>query len=175
MKNAQFQNLRKIALEETIPFCGNCQKPVLIDRCELCGSEDLMRLIDGVGSDYGTDWVIAHILKTSLKKVNLDQVFEEHISSCFQATTKVGWLDLDTIQVLKEMEAVSWQIAQSEYTYYLQLDEEIISFDKGHTFYWMNDVCWLIADKFKEMFDAKFNSIETKESVSLSLETGFPT
>ena len=43
--------------------------------CKTCGSDDLMRMIPGVGCEYGTDWIIEHILDAELEKVNLHAAF----------------------------------------------------------------------------------------------------
>lgn len=54
-----------------------------------------MRLLPGVGCEYGTDWIIKHILKTELEAVDLEEAFEESIRQCYPEETKVGWMTFD--------------------------------------------------------------------------------
>ncbi len=42
-----------------------------------------MRKLPGVGVEYGTDWVITHILETELSPIDTDELFEEHIRGCY--------------------------------------------------------------------------------------------
>ena len=57
-----------------------------------CGSDDLMRLLPEVGCEYGTSWVIKHILETELEAIDLEGAFEESMRACYPEETKVGWI-----------------------------------------------------------------------------------
>ena len=74
-----------------------------------------MRLLEGVGVEYGTDWVIEEILKEHLEPVNQTESFEDMIEDCYPTETKVGWLKLSTMDILKTMDEVAWDIAKDEY------------------------------------------------------------
>lgn len=74
-----------------------------------------MRLVPGVGCEWGVDWVITHIVESELKSVNTEEAFEESVRSCYPEDVQVGWMKLDTVSVMKEMDPVSWNIARSEW------------------------------------------------------------
>lgn len=40
-------------------------------RCPKCGSDDLMREVEGVGVEWGYDWIIDHIVETEGEKVDI--------------------------------------------------------------------------------------------------------
>lgn len=140
MKSEIQQKLEKLAYKRTKPFCYQCYKTAPTGRCSECSSDDLMRELDGVGVEYGVDWVIKHILETELTSVDTEEAFEDSIRSCYPETVQVGWMKLDTVQVMKDQDPISWRIAQSEWE--SQEDEEgnILSFDNGSTYYWVHDL-----------------------------------
>lgn len=49
-----------------------------------------MRLMPGVGCEYGVDWGIQEILRQELEPVDLEEVFEQSIRECYPEETKVG-------------------------------------------------------------------------------------
>ena len=144
------KQLDALAFQETIAFCYLCYKKVPTGRCDKCGSDDLMRLYEETGCEYGVDWVIEDILKEQLEPVNKDKVFEEMIEDCYPTETKVGWLELSTVHILKTMDEIAWDIAKDEYVSSLEEDEEIMSFDNGSTYFWTSDIENLIVEKLKE-------------------------
>jgi hypothetical protein len=127
--------LTEIAFEHTTPFCYSCYQDCPTGRCQDCGSDDLMRHLKGVGVEFGTDWVVENILETNLTPFDLEEAFEDHIKGCYPESIKVGWMELDTVQVMKEMDPVSWKITQDEYESELEENHEILSFDNGKTYY----------------------------------------
>ena len=99
-----------------------------------------MRELNGVGVEYGVDWVINHILETELTPVDTEEAFEDSIRSCYPETVQVGWMNLDTVQVMKDQDPISWQVAQSEWESQEEEEENIVSFDNGSNFYQMADL-----------------------------------
>ena len=71
------------------------------------------------------------------------------MKTAIQIDTKVGWLDLNTVDALKTMDEVSWDMAKDEYISSLEEDEEIISFDNGSSYYWTSDIEELLEEKLK--------------------------
>ena len=106
-----------------------------------------MRVMDGVGCEWGTEWVIEEILKEHLEPVNQEKVFEEMMEDCYPTDTKVAWLELDSIDILKKMCPCDWDMAKDEYIYNLEQDEEVMSFDNGSTYYWTNEIEELLENK----------------------------
>lgn len=72
--------------------------------------------------------------------MNIDEIFEESIRSCYPETTKVGWMNFDTVDLIKSQEPLFWEIARDEYLDGLTRDEQVISFDNGKTYYWKNEI-----------------------------------
>ncbi|MDE0118796.1 MAG: hypothetical protein OXM55_02160 [Bdellovibrionales bacterium] len=135
-----YNQLTALAFQESIPFCYSCYIKAPTGRCDNCGSDDCMQLMEGIGCEWGTEWVIEEILKEHLKPVNKKEAFENTIEDCYPTETKVGWLELNTVDILKTMDEVAWDIAKDEYISSLEEDEEVISFDNGSTYYWTNEI-----------------------------------
>jgi hypothetical protein len=134
------EQLQQLAIKRTIPFCYNCYERAPSGRCEKCGSDDLMRELPGDGVEYGLDWVIKSILETELTPVNLEEEFEESVRQCYPETTSVGWMTFDTTSLMKDMDPVSWNCAQSEWESGEADAGTIISFDHGSTYYRVDDI-----------------------------------
>ena len=103
-----------------------------------------MRHLEGVGVEWGTDWVIKHILSEELTAVDTDDAFEDSIRGCYPEETVVGWLKVDTVSAIKELDPISWRIAKSEWEDQEIEDGGLITFDNGSNYYWLSDVESLI-------------------------------
>lgn len=132
--------LTKLAFKRSSPFCYGCYKEAPIGRCNSCGSDDLMRILPGVGCEYGTDWVIRHILNDEIEAANLEEAFEESVRECYPEETKVGWMTFDTVTLMKEQDPISWRCALSEYESEEDSEGNIVSFDGGSTYYNLYDI-----------------------------------
>ena len=144
-----YNQLTALAFQESIPFCYGCYIKAPTGRCDNCESDDCMRLMEGVGCEWGTEWVIEEILKEHLEPVNQEKVFEEMMEDCYPTDTKVAWVELDTIDILKKMCPCDWDMAKDEYIYNLEQDEEVMSFDNGSTYFRTSDIENLIEEKLK--------------------------
>ena len=134
------KKLEKIAYDKTIPFCYQCYKNAPTGTCSTCSSDDLMRLLPGVGNEYGVDWVIEHLIEENLTPVNITEIFEDMISECYEETTQVGFMTLNTIDIMKDQDPTCWTIAQNEYVDSLVEDNQLVTFDNGSTHYWIHDI-----------------------------------
>ena len=92
LKNIE-SNLKTIAYKKSIPFCYTCYKKAPSGFCNLCFSDDLMRHLDGVGVEYGTDWVIEHIIGSELTPLNLDDEYEQLLDETYPEPFKIGYLE----------------------------------------------------------------------------------
>ena len=144
MKTEILAKLEQLAFDRTTPFCYGCYIKAPKGVCPQCHSDDLMRHLEGVGVEWGTDWVIKQILSEEVTSVDTDEAFEESIRGCYPEETVVGWLKLDTVEILKSQDPISWRIARDEYVDSLEQDEEVISFDGGSNYYWKHDLETLI-------------------------------
>jgi hypothetical protein len=147
MKTEIQVKLEKLAYECSIPFCYSDYIECSTGTCPKCGSDDLMRLVRGVGCEYGVGWVIEHILESELEPADLEEAFEESVRQCYAETTKVGWMEFDTVSLMKDQDIVSWNCAQSEWESQEADDGNIISFDNGSTYYWPCDLERLSANE----------------------------
>ncbi len=134
MKDELMKRLNALAFKVSHPFCYCCYKDAPSGRCLTCGSDDLMRHLPGVAVEYGTEWIIKDLL-TELDPANLDERFEDSIRSCYPEETKVGWLTVDTVTTIKEMDPISWKIAKDEWIDQEENEENLISFDCGDNYF----------------------------------------
>jgi hypothetical protein len=139
------EQLEKLAYKRSKPFCYSCYTEAPTGCCTNCGSDDLMRLVPEFGCEYGTDWVIKYILETELTVVDLEEAFDQSIRDCYPETTKVAWCEFDTVTLLKEQDPISWGCALSEYESNEESDGNIISFDGGANYYYLDDLENLIS------------------------------
>lgn len=139
--------LEQLAFKRTNSFCYFCYQTVTESRCPVCSTDDLMRELPGVGVEYGISWVIREILSSELETVDIEECFEQSIRDCYPVEVNVGWMNLDTISVMKEMDNISWNIAKQEWPDSEEQAENIISFDNGITFYWASDIENLLRDE----------------------------
>jgi len=99
-----------------------------------------MRLLPGYGCEYGVDWVIKSLVRENLTPVDVGEVFEESIRECYPETTQVGWMELDTVQIIKELDPISWNVAQSDRLSSEESEGQITTFDNGSTYYMTSEV-----------------------------------
>lgn len=72
--------------------------------------------------------------------MDVDEVFEESIRGCYPETTQVGWMELDTVQIMKELDPISWNVAQSDWISSEESEGQITTFDNGSTYYATREV-----------------------------------
>lgn len=130
--------LKDLALERTTAFCYMCYKVCPSGICKECGSDDLMRHLEGVGVEYGTDWAIKNILEEKLTQVDLDDLFEQVIDDCYGEEVQIGFIKSDISTAIKALDPVAWDIAKSEHLDSLLEDESIIEVTGGY--YWVSDL-----------------------------------
>jgi hypothetical protein len=148
------QRLDHLAFDKTIPFCEHCRIQAPLGKCDQCGSDDLSRDLAGERG-WGVDWVIASLLRDNLTPVNVEEAFEESIRESYPETTKIGWLEMDTVDVLKEVDSISWRCARGDWESFEESDERIFSLDGGCTYYWkVTDLQDLDDDNFDNVMSA---------------------
>jgi hypothetical protein len=105
--------LEQAAYRITDNFCYGCYKVVKGDHCPTCGSDDFMRHLSGVGVEYGTDWVIEHIIQSHCTPVDGDEMFEELLDECWPEVT-LGHGTYSPSQILKNCDSVAFEIGAKE-------------------------------------------------------------
>jgi len=140
MKTEIQEKLEQLAYKRTTAFCYGCYVKAPKDVCPQCLSDDLMRHLDGVGVEWGTAWVIKHILQEELTPVDIEEAFEQSVRDCYPEEVTVGWMTLDAVTVMKDQDPISWKCAQADWESQEADDGTIISFDNDSTYYWTHEV-----------------------------------
>ncbi len=120
--------LTALAFDITDNFCYGCYRVVKADHCSGCHSDDFMRHLDGVGVEYGTDWVVEHLIKEHCSPVDAEAEFEELLSETCE-TVKIGTLEYDPGYVLKNIDPVAFRCGVSDM---LANDEQCVEIDAEH-------------------------------------------
>jgi len=148
------KRLESLAYKVTKPFCYHCYAVAPNGTCTSCGSDDLQRLLPGIGNDWHVDFVIEHLLEEHLSPINVDEEFEECIASCYSETTVVGFLTIDTVTAMKELDPIAWGLARDEHIDGLESDGEIVSFDNGRSYYRVTDIEQFLDEQEAELGEA---------------------
>ena len=133
-------SLNRIACQQTIPFCYQCYKEAPTGTCPFCFSDDLMRLLPEVGCEYGTDWVIEHLISENLTSADTAETFEQSIRGSYDETIKIGWIEYDVVNAIKELDPISWELAESEWIDNEVSEGNLVTFNNGGRYYWLHDV-----------------------------------
>ena len=105
--------LEEAAMKITDNFCYSCYKVIEGDVCPTCYTDDFMRHLEGVGVEYGTEWVIDHLFETRLEPVDGEELFEELLDECYPEVT-VGCCTFSPSQVMKELDPTCFRIGTQE-------------------------------------------------------------
>ena len=107
------EQLSALALSITDNFCYSCYKVVKADKCPDCGSDDFMRHLKGVGVEYGTDWIIEHLIQEHCSPIDADELYEELLSETCEVV-RIGSLEYDPGYVLKNIDPVAFDCGISD-------------------------------------------------------------
>jgi hypothetical protein len=129
--------LEEAALKITDNFCYSCYKVVEGETCPTCGTDDFMRHLEGVGVEYGTEWIIRHLIETRLTPVDGDEMFEELLDECYPEVN-VGCCTFSPSQVMKELDPVCFDIGAKENLD--SLAEDGVLYEYGGDYYQMEDL-----------------------------------
>lgn len=128
-----YQALEGIAHTRTIPFCYLCYEEAPLGRCNRCYSDDLMRLLQGVGVEYGYEWVIEHLVSQEVQDIPEDQqeeIFMDFIDECYGDEISIGFLKVNTSWAVKQLDEVTFDLALKEYfadVPYIEVDGKLYS------------------------------------------------
>ncbi len=105
--------LETAAWKVTDNFCYACYKIVEGDQCPQCFSDDFMRHLKGVGVEYGTEWVIEHLVKQHCTAVDGEELFEEILDECYPEV-RIGGCSFSPSDVMKELDPTAFRIGTQE-------------------------------------------------------------
>ena len=105
--------LEEAAFKATDNFCYSCYKVVNGDNCPDCFSDDFMRHLAGVGVEYGTEWVIEHLIIQNCQPVDGADMFEEMLDECYEEV-KIGCCTFSPSDIMKQLDPTAFRIGVSE-------------------------------------------------------------
>ncbi|MBE0534543.1 MAG: hypothetical protein IH624_02660 [Phycisphaerae bacterium] len=105
--------LEAAAFKITDNFCYACYKVVKADHCPGCLSDDFMRHLAGVGVEYGTEWVIEHLISTRCTPVDGEEMFADLLDECCEEI-KIGCCTFSPSQILKELDPTAFRVGTQE-------------------------------------------------------------
>ena len=102
------EKLQEMAHELFRPFCYSDYQTVMPDEngdavCPKCGSDDLMREVDGVGVEWGYDWVIEHIVEREGEAVDIEELYRDLLDEIYESV-KFGELQYSPSHVLENVD-----------------------------------------------------------------------
>ncbi|MBW8016195.1 MAG: hypothetical protein FVQ82_08415 [Planctomycetes bacterium] len=95
-------------------FCYNCYRVEIGGKCIICGSDDFMRHVDGVGAEYGTEWVIDHIIQDRCESVDDEALFDEMLDECYPEI-ELGCCSWTPSHVMSELDPTAYRIGVQEH------------------------------------------------------------
>ncbi|MBW8015725.1 MAG: hypothetical protein FVQ82_06025 [Planctomycetes bacterium] len=125
------ERLEEAAYKVTDNFCYGCYVVVQGDHCPHCESDDFMRHMEGVGVEYGTDWVIEELIRQHCEPIDTEELFEQMLDDCYEEIT-LGCLSWSPSYVMKELDPTAYRCGVSEYIDGLVEDGEYYEFDGGY-------------------------------------------
>ena len=92
------EKLKSIAYKLSKPFCYHCYahaiETVQGPRCLKCHSDDLMRITEDDGPEWGVDWLIPNILNnncTQITEEEIEERFMDMLNDCFGKVAVGGY------------------------------------------------------------------------------------
>lgn len=134
------KRLQKLALKLTKPFCYTCYITCTSGICESCDSDDLMRELDGVGVDYGTDWIIDSILEQHLTQVDIEAEFKDYFLLNNEEVIKIGNSFFNSIDIYKTLDITSWENELNDWRISQTADGTFFTNDDGENNYLVSDI-----------------------------------
>jgi len=95
-------------------FCYGCYKVVDAEFCPTCHSDDFMRHVEGVGVEYGTEWVIDHIIQDRCESVDDEELFDEMLDECYPEI-ELGCCSWSPSHVMNELDPTAYRIGVQEH------------------------------------------------------------
>ena len=123
--------LESAAYKVSDNFCYSCYKVVDGEFCPTCHSDDFMRHLSGVGVEYGTEWVIQHLIEQHCTAVDGENLFEEMLDECYPEVT-VGCCTFSPSQVMKELDPTAFRIGAQENLDSLAEDSQLYECNGDH-------------------------------------------
>ena len=135
--------LEGIAYKATDNFCYGCYKVVDGEYCPECHSDDFMRHVEGVGVEYGTEWVIDHIIQDRCESIDDEALFDEMLNECYPMI-ELGCSSWEPSHVLSELDPIAYRIGVSEHV--SSLVEDCQLYESDGDYYQVFDIEEMLID-----------------------------
>ena len=99
-------------------FCYSCYHIVKATSCSKCGTDDFMRHLDGVGVEYGTEWIVAHLIEQHCQPLNGEEMFEALLDDCYPEV-QIGCMTFTPSEIVKQLDPIAFSVGISD-----QFDDE---------------------------------------------------
>ena len=119
------KKLKKVAIMKTVPFCYSCYIDCPNGICRICHSDDLMRKLEDIGVEYGIMWVINHLIEKNVEIFNIENAFQNHITSQYGQKVQIAFLNTDLIEAIKSVDEVAWEMEKKSFLGDLKLVGEV--------------------------------------------------
>jgi len=129
--------LEQAAYKATDNFCYSCYKVVHGAHCPDCFTDDFMRHLAGVGVEYGTEWVIEHLITQNCHPVDGAELFTEMLDECYPEVA-VGSCTFNPSDVMKNCDPVAFRIGVGEYLSSLKDDCQL--YELNGDYYQITDI-----------------------------------
>ena len=113
------EQLTERAYDESHAFCYSDYRRVEANedgeyRCPKCGSDDLMRELEGVGVEWGTDWIVEHLVREEGEEVDIAELYRDLLDEIYDPI-KFGELEYSPSMVLESVDRVAFEMGCDEY------------------------------------------------------------
>lgn len=82
--------------------------------CPKCGSDDLMREVEGVGVEWGYEWVMDHIVETEGETVDIEELYRDLLDEVYEPI-KFGELEYSPSTVLESVDPTAFRMGCNDY------------------------------------------------------------
>lgn len=111
--------LRERAEEASSPFCYSDYIKVKANAdgvyvCPRCGSDDLMRHVEGVGVEWGFEWVMEHLIRQEGEAIDIKELYSDCLDETHEPV-RFGELEYLPSAVLEAVDPVAFEMGASEY------------------------------------------------------------
>ncbi|MCP4708639.1 MAG: hypothetical protein GY869_08450 [Planctomycetes bacterium] len=96
-----------------------------------------MRHLAGVGVEYGTEWVIEHLIAQHCQPVDGAELFCDMLDECYPEVT-VGCCTFNPSEVMKELDPTAFRIGVGEYLD--SLKEDMHLYEVNNDYYQVSDI-----------------------------------
>ena len=145
------EEIKEIAIQKSQPYCYQCSIIVNQKYCPSCNTDDLMRVVPGVGNEYGIEWVIEHLINTNLEPVDIDKEFHELLEELYQSPPKLcgAYVGQSQADILKDYDPAQYRQMLLDEIDGREKDGVIFTIDNGDTYFSTTDLIAFIDENLE--------------------------